>query len=218
MKIHLRSFYSLNKSECTKPSESWVFILTIYKYLPKWYPADGVYMRQKILFPYLLSVPARGDQPNNSTVESLAEEMAFLKNQPARIVVLKTKNDPIERVGDVLKKSLETKGVIASVVVQEIPEYSSLTNEFIHELIETALKLMTDDRASLIIVSDVDIAQRIPGEFIWEFLQSHTIQRDIIMRYSPGEAGIVDCRGKRRNALHAGGYEAWVDRVMAGVA
>lgn len=184
----------------------------------QWYPADGVYMNKSILFPYLLSVPARGDQPGESTIESLVEEMAFLKSQPARIVVLKTKSDSIERVGDILKKSLETKGVIASVVVQEIPEYSSLNNAFIHELIETALGLLTDDRASLIIVSDVDIAQRIPGEFIWEFLQSHTIRRDIIMRYRPGEAGVVNCRDKTRNALHAGGYEAWVDRVMAGVA
>ncbi|MDD4900643.1 MAG: hypothetical protein PHS62_00820 [Patescibacteria group bacterium] len=158
------------------------------------------------------------DQP---LMAKLAKQMLFLRKQSCFLVAMPEGEEPaVTQTAELLSTELQRLELLIKkqdAPFNPSPASSTVTDEKTKALIQQALDLSApgDQAKALIVVADLEYAQKMARIILWDFLGNHTIQRRLDQSLSPGEAVVVNCRRQSRDTLHPEGYEAWAAATLA---
>lgn len=173
-----------------------------------------------IPYKHILAVPARAHTVNAELMKLLAKQIEGCA--PRHIALVSLPEGPEKSVlstAILLESALKELGlnVTSEVRQSENPSFERVdrSDNKVRHIITTGLT-PPPEGDMLVMVMDLEFAQKAPRILLWDFLEEHSINPDIDMFLRPGEAAIVDCKSRSRDTLHPEGYARWAMKIATG--
>jgi len=174
----------------------------------------------EIPYAHIIAVPASEETINQPLMAALAGQiMGYTDRRRLFVVTAAGKEElpVVQPTAGLLQQELLSLG---AVVLQQNcllgfspiePEIDSATRF----LAKRALDLPRPEGAEvLVIVTSRDYAERMARIVLIDLMGDDSINPEIDQVLAPGEAAIVDCQNRRRDALHPQGYGPWLVDVV----
>ncbi|MCX6722183.1 MAG: hypothetical protein NTY04_03260 [Candidatus Staskawiczbacteria bacterium] len=158
-----------------------------------------------MLFKHLISVPARVSTVDAALMERLAKEaVSFSGGKTFRIIAMPEGKEPsVSATAELLGKAISKIGgqvqAEERVIVTKY-DHDNSSDEKVKAILKIALANQQESDV-LILVMELEFAQKVPRVFIWDVLGNHRIIKEVDQVFQPGQAGIVSCENANRNTI-----------------